>query len=709
MAFSLYLSRQYIPFYLILIAGAMALSFFSYRRVRDELPKRWLAVFIFLRCLLFFLVFSALFALTLQIRFSIKQEPLVAVLLDYSGSMDEEEQDSTRLALAKQYMSHTLLPHVGNRARVAFFLFSDNLYQRGDTAQANRTSTMIGTCLDKVTALCSPAPSALFLLSDGRNTSGKDPLLVAERIPFPIYTIGIGESNRENNLCMSGIRVNPIVYLGDSVPVSVILSNRGAERKNVSIALVKRGATIARKTIPSIEPGIELPVQLFFVPEQEGIQSYEARAESFKGEKNTDDNRRSLSVRVLKKRKKVILLCHQLNWDYRFLQAFLASQKDVEPYCTAMISNDTFLIQHRGKIKKGSLARDMILPADVVILINPQGIDQELFDAIIGDVFQSGTGLLIMGNKLPEFSSFREVYPLLISKGIAPGDAVPVPTTNGKRTNLFRIEGLVPETFPPLSNPLLVRMAKPNALIYLETTSSKGGAPLPLFSSITYGKGRIAALSAENLWHWKTLPLATGAEHPPPYDAIMNNILKWLIARRETERLVLSCERTKLLWGEEPTISAALYDDMGNPQEGGIIVLHVEQDTTSVAEYTMKDVGTGNYEKELPLLAPGTYTVRAEARYPERIQNRPSFTLEVEAREIEKLNTEPDHLLLRNIAEASGGTYLGRSAGLSRIPLASSPVLVQKRFSFSDGFIPFLLIAMIFSLELMLRKRKGLR
>ncbi len=708
MSLSFYVNKQFIPIYLILLIGAGILAFFSYRRLRDEFRMAWLLLFISLRTLLFFLIFSALFSLILELRFSKEEKPLVAVLLDSSGSMEQTENDSTRTAVAKRYINRKLLPHIGNQAGITFFLFSDNIYEQGDTAKVNKGATMIGTALERIATAQSRAPSAVFLLSDGRNTSGKDPVEVAERTTFPVYTVKIGDITAANNLHIAGLRVNPIVYKGDSVPLSVILSNSGPERKNVSLTLARKGNIVARRTIPAIEEGIEFPVQLDFVPTYEGIQSYEVSVAALDEETNTEDNRRNFSVRVLGKRKKVVLISHQLNWDYRFLREFLNSQQDIEPICYARISDTYFLIQHLKDTKSGALTIKALLSADIVILINPKGIEQKLYDAITKRVARDGTGLLIMGNKLPSFSSFKETYPLVLAGGTGTGDVIAVPTKEGFNSPLFRIQGDVPTTFPPLSNPLHVRMAKSPTTVYLEAKAKSGEASVPLFCAINFGSGKIAALPAENLWHWKTLPLATGSSQML-YNEVLNNLLKWLIARKEEERLVLYAEKTKLLWGEPLTVSAALYDEMMNPLEGGMIIIHVEHEGSAVADFTMKDVGGGNYEKALGVLEPGIYTVRAETRFPESIRATPSFSFQIEEQEIEKLNTEPDHLLLRNIAEASGGTCLETADPLTDIHLEPSLIQVQKRFHFGKGFVPFLLIAAIFFSELLLRKRKGLR
>jgi hypothetical protein len=701
------IERIHIPFYIVLLIGSSALAFFSYRNLRGELRKAWLILFIALRSMLFFLIFSSLFSVVLEIHFSKQEKPLLMVLLDSSGSMDETESTGTRSALAKQYLHEKLLPQLGNRARIELLLFSDNIYEQGDTATINKGVTMIGSSLNRIQAQ-SQIPSAVFLLSDGRNTSGDDPVEVAERLSFPVYSVKIGEIKEKNNLLISAIRVNPIVYSGDSVPVSVVLGNSGIERKEVSVTLRSREKVIAKSMIPAIAQGVETPLQLIFVPAGEGLHSYELSITTFENESSTEDNHRSFSVRVIEKRKKVLLIAFQMNWDYRFLREFLNAQEDIESHCYARVSNDYFIVEHLNEAKKGKLGTDALLSADITILINPKGIAQDYYVHITKRVFNDGMGLLILGNELPGFSAFKESYPFVLSTGARAGDVLPVPTKEGRSAHLLELNGKVPEAFPPLSNPLQIRTAKSTATVYLESSGQPGESATPLFASINYGKGKIAAFAAENLWHWKTLPYATKTM-PSVYDNMMNNILKWLIARKEGERLVLHADRTKILWGEPLSVSAALYDEMMNPLEGGVIVLKIAKDGVAVGDFVMKDVGEGNYERSIPMLEPGKYTVCAEARFPEAMHSTSSFSFEVEAREIEKLTTEPNHLLLRNIAQASGGKCLNRDAPLSDLHLDPSMTVARRRFHFARGILPLLFITALFFAELFLRKRKGLR
>jgi hypothetical protein len=189
----------------------------------------------------------------------------------------------------------------------------------------------------------------------------------------------------------------------------------------------------------------------------------------------------------------------------------------------------------------------------------------------------------------------------------------------------------------------------------------------------------------------------------------MNNMLKWLAARKEEERLVLFAAKTKLLWGEPIIISAALYDEMMKPTEGGTIILRFEKDDEDINEFLMKDVGNGNYEQTVAMLSPGIYRIHAEVTFPEDIRKRESITIEITSQEIENLNTEPDHLLLDNIARASNARSFSSEEQLSSIILKPHIVVIRKKLQFSNAILILLLISLIFLLELTIRRIKGLK
>lgn len=606
-------------------------------------------------------------------------------------------------------MKTKLIPYLEKKADTKVFLFSDKIYTPEDSMKMNRGTTMIGNVLKEVSKTGKSTPQALFLISDGRNTAGEEPLGIADKLPFPVFSIKVGKITKKNNIGLESIRVNPIVYKEDSVPVTIIISNSGKERRNVTVYIKKNGRVLDKKRIPLLDIGTEHTTRLIFVPEKAGVENFEIEIGSYEGEENLQDNKRNFAVKVLKKRKTVVLLAYQLNWDYRFLMDFLKSQKDIEPIGFAKMGSNIFLVQNNDEKRKGKLDYEKIVHSDILILINPEAIDQKLFSSITGSIAKNGMGLLIIGNKIPDFSEFRNLYPFVVSGNCLTGDFEPSVTQFGFTSPLFKVNGYFP-LLPPLSNPLHIKMVKASTEVYLEAKKS-GSSNIPLFGSIMYGKGKIAAFTGENIWHWKMFPTVT-EEKKGIYDVLMNNILKWLTIRKDEERIVLSMERTKLLWGEPVTISATLYDEMMKPVEGGIIALHLKKENEIIKDFLMDDVEMGNYEKTIGMLKPGTYSLQADVKFPEGLRTKPSLHFEITKQEIENLNTEPDSLLLNNISEASGGKLLSHkniSEELKRIQLKPIILSTQKKLMFGNNLFILLLISFIFFLEIFLRKTRGLK
>jgi hypothetical protein len=479
-------------------------------------------------------------------------------------------------------------------------------------------------------------------------------------------------------------------------------------RKDITIEIKKSGKVLSKTKISSVKEGIDYPVHLTFVADKSGIQNYEINIVPFEDESNREDNKRNFAVKVLKKRKTVVLLTYQLNWDYRFIRDFLITQDDLEPTCFAKIGTKQYLIQKDNKERKGNLIPEIVLNADVLILINPETIEQNLFSRITSRVSHEGMGLLIIGNKLPDFSEFRNVYPFVTSGDPLSGDFEPILPKTSLITPIFRMDEHSTHTLPPLSNPLRIKMVKPVTEVFLK--AKKGDMDnIPVFGSLNYGKGKIAAFTAEDIWHWKMLSLSTGM-NSSTYEEIINNILKWLAVRKEEERVVLYVQKTRFLSGEPITLSATLYDEMMQPVEGGIIGINLKKGKETIEDFLLNDVGKGNYEKTITVFESGKYTLQGGVNFPKGYENKPTLQFEIESQQIEKLNFEPNHLLLDNISDISGGKSITpNKEELANLTLKPFLNITRNRIHCGNNLIIALFISIFFLTELFLRKLKGFK
>ena len=710
MSIFLYTTKTYISFYLISFLVAIFISVYSYRKLRDELTTLWSYIFIILRTFVFFFILSALFSIILGVRFSRFEKPELYILLDASQSMDEKENTVTRKKQAMSILKDKILPELKTTAKIETFLFSDKLYVPEDSEKINRGVTMLGNALQKTTHIKETPPQAVFLISDGRNNSGDDPIEVASKLPFPVYTIAIGKKTTTNNVKISNVRVNPIVYKGDSVPVNIVITNTGKIRKNLTATLTRKGKTLAKKTVSLLEAGTDTNIKLQFVPEQLGTENIEVNISTYSDEKQKDDNRTNFAVKVYKRRKTIIIIAYELNWDYNFLRNFLISQKDFDVIGFARIKNNLFLIQKGKNEEKGLLNNNVILNADIIVLINPKQIEKTLFSKIIEKVSQKGTGLFIIGNKLPDISIVKKVYPFITSGNIIHTDIEPELTSQGKTSPIFDILKNTSIVLPPLSNPLQIQMAKANAQVLLNGNIGKTNH-IPLLGVLNYGKGKIAAISAENLWHWRMLSIPVEGKIDL-YANIMNNIIKWLSARKGKNQIIMLSKKTKFLWGEPIIINATIYDELLRPLDGGIITLHLKRGNKLIENFIMDDEGNGNYEKTIANLTPGNYTMQAEVTYPQSIAEKPVLHFHIIPRQIEALDTEPDPALLKNISYLTGGKPLPQGKiqdSINGINLAPKRSVKEKKLDSSQSLTILLLISIIFLTELLLRKLKGLK
>jgi hypothetical protein len=703
----LYIIKIYIPFYILFLLASLFLSLFSYRKVREETGRTWMIWFIVLRTLLFFFVFSALFSLILEIRFSRTEKPLLYILLDSSRSMEIEKNGITRKKEALLYIEKKVLPSLQRKVDTHLFLFSDRVYETVDSTEMNKGATMIGDVLKSINSSSQKQLSAIILCSDGRNTSGSDPVSIAERISLPVYTVNIGESFNENNISLSSVRVNPIVYKEDTVPVSAVLTNLGKERKKLSVKITRKGKVLDEKIVPHLDSGIDYPVQLSFVPQKPGFENLTVTVQQFDDESNKNDNRKDFSVKVLRRRKKIILLGYSLTWDYRFIRDFLLSRDDLESVCFAKISENRYTIQRKNSETKGTLQIETIDDADLVLLINPKTISSELLAKIKNRIKQNGLGLFIIGNEIPSSSEFKSIYPFIYTGNSYEGDFETYLTHIGQSSPIFTGLTTPPTKLPPISDPLRITSVKPIAEVFIE--GSRENVTVPILASVNFGKGKVAAFGGVNFWHWKMLSFAAGYS-PEVYDEILNNIIHWITIRKDEERLVFRIEKNRYLWGEPVTFQATLFDEMMKPFEGGIIVLHIENGDSVTGNYMMKDVGNGNYEKSITFLDPGTYTMRAKVQFPERIKTQPKISFQIEPQEVENLNTEPNHPLLEKISKISGGRVLNPDEDFpSSIEFQRVKIHSKKKVHFGMSLSVLLIIASLFLLELLFRKMKGLK
>jgi Ca-activated chloride channel family protein len=147
------------------------------------------------------------------VRIAIEQASIVLVT-DHSGSMSADDVDPSRLAAA-QRAAHGFIDKLPKGVKVGTVGFSDapDIVQAPTTEhslshaiidnQQASGGTALGDALETAVSLLTRGvarhpPAAVVLLSDGKATTGVDPIAAAEdakRLKVPVYTVALGTSD----------------------------------------------------------------------------------------------------------------------------------------------------------------------------------------------------------------------------------------------------------------------------------------------------------------------------------------------------------------------------------------------------------------------------------------------------------------------------------------------------------------------------------
>jgi len=147
------------------------------------------------------------------VRVAVEQASIVLVT-DHSGSMSAPDVDPSRMAAAQE-AAHSFIDELPDQVKVGAVGFSDS----PDMVQAPSTDhdlahatidnqeasggTALGDAMETAVSLLARGsakhpPAAVVLLSDGKATTGVDPIAAAERareLKVPVYTVALGKSD----------------------------------------------------------------------------------------------------------------------------------------------------------------------------------------------------------------------------------------------------------------------------------------------------------------------------------------------------------------------------------------------------------------------------------------------------------------------------------------------------------------------------------
>lgn len=717
-------SFGYSPWLLLLSLGvAGGLTYWSYRSTTPPLGTGWRSLLGGLRFGALALICFLLFEPVLQQVRQSERPPLLAVLVDDSQSLRLTLSQGD--ALTETAVRDSLRPVLktldaeGISGNTRFFAFDRTLRSfstpSADSIQLDGAQTDVAGALRSVReTLQGQNLQGIVLVSDGQYNTGRNPLRVADRSPVPIHTVAVGDTTRRRDLRVQRVTTNEQAYLDSAVPVRATLAAEEGGGETVAVTLERNGTVLDQTEVQLPEGRTETPVDLTFRPDESGFQRLTVRATELPGEVTTRNNARSVSLRVLEDKRRVLLLGAAPSPSLTAIRRVYESSADTEVIAR--------IPKQDGSFYGGPLPEDLS-DIDVVVCAGfPSAPVPEAPVQRIAGLIEEGTPALFFLSPQTDLSAWRKQF-----------DAVLPATTNATNTAftkarfspvddeqqhpVFRIEEADVSQFERLP-PVRVSQADwtptPDAQVLATASLPSASSAPPLLVLRDRANLRTAVFLGTGLWRWTLLPseLSSAA---PLWPGLASNLLRWVGTQGSDQPVRVQPVASSFEGGQPVKFTGQVYDGSMRPVPDATVEVTVTDSAGTDYPYTMEPTGEGRYRLAVGTLPQGTYRFQATARLGDTKLGTDQGRFSVGRLRLEYQSTRADAVLMQQIATRSGGaTYTRQTVQQLPQDLASAASFsseVVEKTSEAELWRTSLFMVIILLLlagEWTLRKRFGL-
>jgi hypothetical protein len=708
----------------ILAAAATVLAFlvawFSYRHTLPPVSRTTRWVLITLRATSLAVILLLLLEPLIRTISRWIQPPTLAVLIDNSQSMTIADGRLRRTDELLSIIRSSALRTVARDADLRFYTFGTRLrpssLREEDTVSCDEPATDIAGTLQALQAVGEQHQlDAALLLSDGSYTVGQHPVHDAERLGFPLITVGIGDSSQQRDILISTLAANDLVYSDLPSPVDVTVRSSGFTGQEADVTLQDGSRVLDRTTLRFDAATADYPVHLTWVPHGEGVTRLTVHVACLNGELTPANNTRPFFTRVLRSKLRVLIVAGSPSPDLAVIRQTFKEDKNLLVRSFAQKTPSGFY--------EGPLAGSTVDSADCLVLLAfPTASTSESVLSSLGNTLSTRHTpvLFIAGPGLDHarLQRFGPVIPFTSDLLSSNEQLVQFEPNAAERGHPLLTLG-TPEgidawmRLPPVFKTLSVYRARPEAIVLGTVRLSTGILPDPLLLARSVGRERSAAFLGYGLWRWRLMAQGTQgtADH---LSRFLAGAVQWLTSREESKPVRVSPSQEFFRQGEPPEFVGQVYDASNRPVDAARVRLTVKTGVQPF-ETELRPLGNGRYEGSLQVLPEGDYTFQAVAEEDGISYGTDSGRFGVGGFNLEFQDTRMNAQLMRELAQTTGGEFL-MPASIDSLPVilrrmpGFAPREMQQVHSvelWNNHYMLAILLAFL-SFEWLLRKRSGM-
>nr|WP_315154126.1 hypothetical protein [uncultured Flavobacterium sp.] len=662
---------------LVIAAG---LSFFQYLYIAKNQSK----IYWFLAFLRFASIFGFLLLLINPIisktELEVVKTPL-PVVVDNSSSITFLKAKTQAREVYQQLISNKELQ---KKFEIQTFLFDASL-QQSDTFTFKGTQTQLDVVAKDLKSLYKNIHFPTVLISDGNQTSGDDYVYSfdTENRVFPVV---MGDTTAVFDLKISQLNVNKYAFYKNKFPVEVFVQYSGNRPVTANFSISEGKSTLSKQPINFTSTQKTATFTVFLPADKIGLHLFKASITSGVKEKNTYNNSNNFAVEVLDQ-KTTIGLVSTIN------------HPDLSALKRAIETN----AQRKVNILKPQEIKSLS-DYNVLILYQPNASFKSIFDT----AKTAGINTLVVTGMATDFNFLNQQQSDLTFKVTNQKEDY-LPSFNSK-FNLFALENIGFENFPPLAHPFGTVITKENVTVLLSSKIRSIDTGLPLLAFTETGGKRSAYLLGENSWKWR-LQSHIDQQSFEKYDVFIDKTIQFLASNSTKKALVVTHENFYNS-GESIAITAQFFNKNYEFDDNARLSISVTNTKTKQKKNYDLLKGTNAYQVNLDGLSAGSYTFTVK-----ELNTNSSYSgrFEILDFDIEKQFVTPDYTKLAQLAEQTKGKAFlpSQVEQLIQLLLADeSYKAIQKESVIKTPLIDWIwlliLIAICLSTEWFVRKYNGL-
>ncbi|MCX5659114.1 MAG: glutamine amidotransferase [Planctomycetota bacterium] len=495
-----------------------------------------------------------------------QERPQVAIVIDDSQSMSimhkpaGSEQWTSRYQLAKQWLADS---PAGKSLRELFEVKVFNIAgQLVDPAKMAAEPTAEQTDLVRAVRAASgqlrgQSLAGVVLISDGRDTTGRESYLPLQELPAPVYALGFRQpppgKGAPFDLAVNAVEAPQRVLVHNAVPVKILVSKDSGEAMEIPIQIERAGTPLLTQRVQLPAGASQKMVNLSFTPTEAGDFTLSAHIPEQPNERSGANNARLFKLRVEAEPIRVLYIEGFLRPEYTFLRNRLSNDPDVNLVSFVRSANPDQSGSAGALAGAELITAERLKKIDVVLLgdFESRMLDEPTYAALRQWVEDGGAMMVLggyynLGDDGLVSTPLKDALPVELSAG--PVYQVEEPfllrlTDEGKRHPALYITGdatrdaALWESLPPLRGIAAVRDAKPGATVLARhphpNTDAADKLGYIVLATQHFGKGTVALFTADTTWRWSRY-LRLAGKPDTLYVRFWSQMVRWL-ARRDIQ------------------------------------------------------------------------------------------------------------------------------------------------------------------------------